>query len=142
MGELLVEIMRPEPDMPFEIPGEFVGPFPSGAPAIFADTVARMGHRAGIIGGVADDDFGKSILQRLVSDGVDCSKVLLIKGSSTAAAFVMNFGDSFRKFIFHIAGTPAVMHSGLSEEEISHSDFFHIMGCSLMADRAFGKKDP
>ena len=44
MGEMLVEIMRPRSDMELFEAGEFVGPFPSGAPAIFIDTVARLGH--------------------------------------------------------------------------------------------------
>ena len=43
MGELLVEIMRPKAGMELYEPGEFLGPFPSGAPAIFIDTVARLG---------------------------------------------------------------------------------------------------
>jgi len=65
MGEMLVEIMRPKAGMALFAPGEFVGPFPSGAPAIFIDTVARLNHSAGIIGGVGKDDFGKNILDRL-----------------------------------------------------------------------------
>jgi len=52
MGELLCEVMRPEADMPLDETGIFHGPFPSGAPAIFIDTVARLEHSAGIIGGV------------------------------------------------------------------------------------------
>jgi hypothetical protein len=32
--------------------GEFQGSFSSGAPGIFIDTVARLGHSAAIIGGV------------------------------------------------------------------------------------------
>ena len=58
MGELIVEIMRPKEDMPLDMAGTFLGPFPSGAPAIFIDTAARLGHSAAIIGGVGDDDFG------------------------------------------------------------------------------------
>ncbi|NVM03445.1 MAG: sugar kinase, partial [Candidatus Helarchaeota archaeon] len=34
LGELLVEIMRDEVGMPLNIPGRFLGPFPSGAPGI------------------------------------------------------------------------------------------------------------
>jgi len=52
MGEMLVEIMRPKAGMQLFEPGEFVGPFPSGAPTIFIDTVARLKHSAGIFGGV------------------------------------------------------------------------------------------
>ena len=48
MGEILVEIMRPRPDMPLSEPGEFLGPYPTGAPAIFIDAVARLGEHTGI----------------------------------------------------------------------------------------------
>ncbi len=44
LGELLVEIMRDRVDVPFDVPDIFVGPFPSGAPAIFADCLARLGE--------------------------------------------------------------------------------------------------
>ncbi|GAG09378.1 unnamed protein product, partial [marine sediment metagenome] len=44
VGELLVEIMRTEVDIPHGQIGSFYkGPFPSGAPAIFIDSAARMG---------------------------------------------------------------------------------------------------
>lgn len=71
MGDLLCEIMRDREDVPLDQPGLFRGPFPSGAPGIFISTVARLGHSAGIIGGVGKDDFGKVILDRLRGDGVD-----------------------------------------------------------------------
>ena len=59
MGELLVEIMRPRPDMGLRDVREFLGPYPSGAPAISIDTAARLGHTAGIFGGVGTDEFGR-----------------------------------------------------------------------------------
>jgi len=52
LGELLVEVMRQEVDQPLSQPGALVGPFPSGAPAIFIDAVARLGQPAGFIGEV------------------------------------------------------------------------------------------
>ena len=73
MGETICEIMRPEVDMPLERTGEFTGPFPSGAPAIFADTVAKMGYVSGIIGRVGEDEFGVCIRKRLEEDRVNCS---------------------------------------------------------------------
>ncbi|MBZ0124112.1 MAG: sugar kinase, partial [Roseovarius sp.] len=108
MGEILVEIMRPEVDMPLNEPGQFLGPFPSGAPAIFIDAVARLGHSAGIIGGVGQDGFGDNCLTRLRSDGVNCAFVNVVPHRSTAVAFVSYFRDGSRKFIYHIDGTPAV----------------------------------
>ena len=65
MGELLVEIMRPQAGLGMAAPGPWIGPYPSGAPAIFIDTVARLGHGAGIIGGVGEDDFGRCVVERL-----------------------------------------------------------------------------
>ena len=71
IGEILVEIMATERGQSFRAPGPLVGPFPSGAPAIFIDQVARLGFPAGIIGCVGDDDFGWLNIERLKRDGVD-----------------------------------------------------------------------
>lgn len=138
MGEMIVEIMRQRPDTPLDKADTFVGPFPSGAPAICIDTVARMGHSAGIISGVGEDDFGKNLLDRLSGDGVDCSLVLKNKSVSTGCAFVTYFQDGSRKFIFHIGNTPAAEAKAPDAEAIKGAKFFHIMGCSLMANADFG----
>ena len=137
MGEMLVEIMRPKPEMQLYEKGEFLGPFPSGAPAIFIDTAARLGHTTGIIGGVGEDDFGRCILNRLKSDGVNCEYVISVDGKPTAVAFVTYFKDGSRKFIFHIDNTPAVMSTSPEMSNINNPKFFHIMGCSLMANKKF-----
>lgn len=147
MGEMLVEIMRPRAGMPLSEPGEFLGPYPSGAPAIFIDAVARLGHSAGIIGGVGDDDFGRCLLHRLRADGVDVRFVHTSEHGATATAFVAYSADGSRKFIFHIDGTPAVMvrfpQQAAAEtppakpSAAGASALFHVMGCSLMANDAF-----
>jgi len=137
MGEILVEIMRSEAGKQLYEAGEFLGPYPSGAPAIFIDTVARLGHSAGIIGGVGADDFGRCVIERLKRDGVDCSRVLTVDGLSTAVAFVTYFDDGSRKFIYHIGNTPAAMAKSPDVTEICNTKFFHVMGCSLMASEDF-----
>ena len=137
MGELLVEIMRPHADMGLYAPGPWLGPYPSGAPAIFIDTVARLGHPAGIIGGVGEDEFGRSLLDRLHGDGVHCEHVHTYAGRATAVAFVSYFADGSRRFIYHIDGTPAVMADGHEAGRIAGAAYFHIMGCSLMASEQF-----
>ena len=137
MGEMLVEIMRPRSGMSLSDPGDFLGPFPSGAPAIFIDTVARLGHSAGIIGGVGKDDFGACILTRLRGHDVDVRWVLEVPDRSTAVAFVTYFPDGSRKFIYHIDGTPAVMAEFPADAARETPKFFHVMGCSLMANDRF-----
>ena len=140
MGEIIVEIMRGEVDSPLDKAGIFKGPYPSGAPAIFIDTVARLGHKAAIVGGVGDDDFGKCLLDRLEGDGVDCSAVIKNDRISTGCAFVTYFANGDRKFIFHIGNTPAVLAEAPADEALEGLKFFHIMGCSMMAELTFGRK--
>ena len=140
MGEIIVEIMRGEVDSPLDKAGIFKGPYPSGAPAIFIDTVARLGHKAAIVGGVGDDDFGKCLLDRLEGDGVDCSAVIKNDRISTGCAFVTYFANGDRKFIFHIGNTPAVLAPSPADEKLEGLKFFHIMGCSMMAELSFGRR--
>jgi len=138
MGEMIVEIMRDKVDAPLYEAEVFRGPYPSGAPAIFIDTAARLGQETGIISGVGCDDFGKCLLDRLNAHGVDTSLVLQDPSCSTGCAFVTYFSDGERKFIFHIGNTPAA--KAKAPAQARKSDFFHVMGCSLMADDKFGEE--
>lgn len=140
MGEMLVEIMREQENEELYEPGVFRGPFPSGAPAIFIDTAARLGCSTAIIGGVGKDDFGKNILDRLRKDGVDCSHVLESTERSTGVAFVTYYSDGSRKFIFHMGNTPAVEAKAPLEDDFDNVKYMHIMGCSLMADSLFAQE--
>nr|WP_276008515.1 sugar kinase [Aequitasia blattaphilus] len=140
MGEMIVEIMREKEDVSLDVEGTFRGPYPSGAPTIFIDTVARLGHSAGIIGGVGNDDFGKNLLDRMQKDGVNISQVIKSDEKSTGVAFVTYFSDGSRKFIFHMGNTPAVEAKMPAEDIFDGIKYFHIMGCSLMASKAFAKE--
>lgn len=139
MGEMVCEVMRPKVDMPLDKPDVFLGPFPSGAPAICIDAVARLGHGAGIVGGVGDDAFGRLLIKRLTDDGVNCSQVRIDKYGSTGVAFVTYFSDGSREFLFHLSETPAARP--VTPTEPSFGDgvrFFHLMGCSLTASKYMG----
>ncbi len=140
MGEMLCEIMRPETGVGLDEAGIFKGPFPSGAPAIFIDTASRLGHSAAIISGVGKDDFGKCLLTRLKNDGVNCSHVLECEDGSTGVAFVTYFEDGSRKFLYHFSNTPATAAVMPDVSSFGQVKYFHIMGCSLMASRAFGEE--
>lgn len=137
MGEMIVEIMREKEDCPLDKAEVFMGPYASGAPAIFIDTVAKMGVQGGIIGAVGADDFGKCIVNKLENDGVDCSMVTVSDTLPTGSAFVMYYSNGERKFIFHIAGTAATIPEALKKMP-EGAKLFHIMGCSLTADEVFG----
>ena len=141
MGEILCEIMRPEVGMALDETGVFLGPYPSGAPANFIDTVARLGHKAGIVGGIGNDDFGQCVLNRLQKSGVDCSQIITYDDGATGVAFVTYFADGSRKFLFHFPDTPATRPNAPNPEALGENvRYFHIMGCSLMAKQTFGQE--
>ena len=92
LGELLVEVMREKIGVPHTAVGEvYSAPFPSGAPAIFASSAARMAKGSelsiGYIGVVGNDDFGEVIINKLKEDGVDISQIRK-SNKHTGAAFV------------------------------------------------------
>ena len=96
LGEILVEVMRPRAGMPLSKTGSFAGPFPSGAPAIFIDAVARLGHGAAIVGAVGRDGFGENVLQRLEANGVCTALIDEVADLPTATAHVSYDHDGSR----------------------------------------------
>ena len=54
LGEVLVEVMAQDVGHGFRRPLRLLGPFPSGAPAIFIDQVAKLGQPCGIVSCVGD----------------------------------------------------------------------------------------
>lgn len=135
LGEILVEIMATEIGQTFLEPGLFAGPYPSGAPAIFADQAARVGASTAMIGCVGEDAFGTLNLDRLRRSGVDVAAVRRVPGATTGIAFVAYRDDGSRDFIFTIAGSAAV---ALRAEQLDPAcfagcRFFHVMGSSLFS---------
>lgn len=134
MGELLVEIMRDRVDVPLGIPGVFLGPYPSGAPAIFADCLARLGEEVFFVGAIGKDDFGFLILERLRQDGVDTSGIKVLEEYTTGVAFVTYFSDGSRKFIYHIsrAASGQIFPEDVREEDFATLDVLHVMGSTML----------
>jgi sugar/nucleoside kinase (ribokinase family) len=131
IGEALVEVMRRRVDDPLDKASEFVGPFPSGAPAIFADQAARLGHKVGFIGAVGDDDFGTCQLDRLRSDGLDVALCPRVADRATGVAFVTYFSDGSRRFLYHIAHAAAGQMPELNAAYFQGVKYLHICGSSL-----------
>jgi sugar/nucleoside kinase (ribokinase family) len=133
IGEILVEIMRKQKDVPHNVAGEYLGPYPSGAPAIFADSAARLGLNSAIIGVVGEDDFGELLLGRLRKDGVNTEAVKTARGYTTGIAFVMYRSSGERRFLFHLRHSAAgkLRPSDVAREKVGNSRALHIMGSSL-----------
>jgi fructokinase len=132
-GELLIEFVATSIGQTFDTPGTFDGPFPSGAPAIFADQASRQGASVAIAGCVGRDAFGEAILRRLADDGVSLKSVARCADRPTGAAFVAYRADGEREFVFNIAQSAAGLldQSCISTELFEGCRYLHIMGSSL-----------
>src|SRR3984957_9360654 len=135
IGGNLGKIMSAEHGQSFRAPGPLVGPFPSGAPAIFIDQVGRLGRPAGIIGCLGDDDFGWLNIERLRRDGVDTSAITMLADAGTGSAFVTYTETGERHFIFNIANSASgrVTASSVTEPVLADCTWLHVMGSSLFS---------
>ncbi len=136
LGEIVVEIMATELNQKLSETGSFLGPFPSGAPAIFIDQVAKLGIDCAIIAAVGNDAFGDINLTRLSQSGVDISGVSVLDGENTGSAFVTYQDDGDRDFIFNIknaaCGKLSLKNANLNV--LNNCTHLHIMGSSLIND--------
>ncbi len=133
IGEILVEIMATEIGEGFAEAIPLLGPFASGAPAIFIDQVARLGQPCGMIGCVGDDDFGRLNVARLRRDGVDVSAIAIDADRPTGSAFVRYRADGARDFVFNIrhSASGAIALTDAASRLIDRADHIHVMGSAL-----------
>lgn len=133
IGEVLVEIMADTQGNGFLEAIPLTGPFPSGAPAIFADQAARIGQPVALISAVGDDDFGRINLERLKRDHVDISGIYIDSDRPTGSAFVRYRTDGSRDFVFNIrhSASGTLHKTDIVKNLIATADHVHVMGTSL-----------
>jgi tagatose kinase len=133
LGEALVEVMRTGIDQPLDRPGPFIGPYPSGAPFIFAMQAARLGAQVAAIGAVGEDAFGQCLLDQFHEDGIDTHGIHRLDTHATGVAFVAYAADGSRDFVFHVAGAAAGQLSPGMLDEALFEDLalLHLMGSTL-----------
>ncbi|MBY2964200.1 sugar kinase [Rhizobium leguminosarum] len=138
VGEILVEIVATTVGDGFLKAQPLVGPFASGAPAIFISQCGRLGGKAAMVGAVGDDDFGRVNTDRLKRDGVDVSTISIDSDYPTGSAFVRYRKDGSRDFVYNIA-TSAAARFGWSQavgDLIHRSGHLHVMGSALSVPSA------
>lgn len=133
IGEILVELMATSIGHGFKAPQALIGPFASGAPAIFIDQVAKLGGGAGIVSAVGDDDFGWLNIDRLKADGVEVSAIAVLPDWPTGSAFVRYREDGARDFVFNIARSAAgqTTLTDAAEALIARAGHVHVMGSAF-----------
>jgi sugar/nucleoside kinase (ribokinase family) len=131
VGEAITAFMR----YPGDGEQPFHGPFPSGAPVIFASAAARLGVHVDLAAGVGDDDFGRQLYDRLVRHGVSPGLLVVDGARPTAATFITYQADGSRDFVFYVEATAAQSVAPSVLATISSTpDWLHISGSAL----AFG----
>lgn len=135
LGEILVEVMARDVGQTFRQPGVLLGPYASGAPAIFIDQVGKLGAPAGMIGCVGDDDFGHLNCDRLAADGVDVSTITRLPDETTGSAFVTYRHDGNRDFVFNIRNSASARlgEEHVTPQALADCTHFHVMGSSLFS---------
>lgn len=135
IGESLVEIMADQPGHGFLTPLALTGPYPSGAPAIFASQAARLGQPVALISAVGRDDFGTLQLARLAANGVDTSAITVHPDLPTGTAFVRYRPDGARDFVFNIrhSASGATTLNPDAHAILSQTDHLHVMGTALFS---------
>jgi len=133
LGELLVEVMRPERGVGLGVPGTFRGPFPSGAPAIFAWAAARLGAGVRFLGVRGADAFGDLCEHHLRDAGVDVQGVRADPERLTGVAFVSYEHSGSRSFLFHLreAAAADLSPEDVTEEALAGVAWLHVTGSSL-----------
>ncbi|MGC8636028.1 MAG: sugar kinase [Thermoprotei archaeon] len=128
LGEALVEFIRSAEGNLGE-PGTFYGPFPSGAPAITASAVSRVGGKSKFACVVGRDEFGKAFVDRMRSDGVDTSLIRTTDKRTTATSF-LSYDGVKRNFLFHGKDSAAAL---LKEDDVDLRGIsaLHVSGSSL-----------
>ncbi len=125
--------MRPGVGQPLDRVGDFRGPFPSGAPAIFAVAAARLGASVGFIGSVGDDAFGRLLRTRLAAEGVDITQLQTLAEYTTAVAFVAYAPDGGREFVFHLrqAAAGALDPNRIDPGYFANVKWLHLSGSTV-----------
>ncbi len=131
IGEALVEVMRADIDQPLDRPGPFTGPYPSGAPFIFAVQAARLGLKTAAIGSVGADAFGDCLLNQLRAEGVSAEGVRQLPDQPTGVAFVSYQADGSRSFVFSLGAGGHISADMLQPALFDGLRCFHIMGSTL-----------
>jgi sugar/nucleoside kinase (ribokinase family) len=118
LGEALVDLIGEEHVGSLREVQRFVPHF-GGAVANVAVVAARAGARVTLAGAAGDDEWGRWLLERLRSEGVDASRFELMPGVPTQLAFVAIDPDG--EPLYELYGAPAATVVGGLDERLEQA---------------------
>ena len=122
LGEAIVDLICERNLEPGEAPGPFV-PWPGGALANVAVSIARSGMPAALVGGVGGDGWGRWLAGGLASEGVSIEWLATLEAADTPVALIEFGADNepaFQVYGEHIGPTMAAT-SGFLEAAVAAS---------------------
>lgn len=130
IGEILVDLVFTEPIRE----GARIEVHFGGAPANLAVGVSRLGHKAGFIGAVGSDDFGRLLINTLKAYGID-TEMVKVKKARTTLAFVIVDEKGERTFFFYTkpwSNTASTMLeiTDVDLDKVCRSKILHFTGFS------------
>ncbi|HEY3994093.1 MAG TPA: PfkB family carbohydrate kinase [Ktedonobacteraceae bacterium] len=132
-GELLIDFMTMEAGATLAQASLFQKA-PGGAPANVAVGVARLGHRAGFLGQVGDDEFGRFLADTLSRNAVDVGGLRFSTQAQTALAFVSVLAQGERDFLFyrHPSADMLWRSEDIDPAYLANTRIFHYGSISLI----------
>ncbi len=136
LGELLI-------DMVAEDTGDLIGATSfhkaaGGAPANVAVGIVRLGYKAGFIGCVGDDPFGRFLRQTLEHEDVDTDGLFTTKQAPTTLALVSRAASGERDFQFYRSpGADTLLDTSMiSDDLLRRAKILHVGSLSLTHEPA------
>lgn len=128
IGETMV-LFVPDASVPLRFAGQF-GKTIGGAESNVAIGLARLGHQAGWISRLGNDEFGHYVHNFIRGEGVDTSRVTFDDRNPTAVFFKERRIGQEPKVYYYRAGSAAsrLSREDLDESYIARAKFLHLTG--------------
>ncbi|MEL9990400.1 MAG: carbohydrate kinase family protein [Thermoproteus sp.] len=97
-----------------------------GSASNFAVAARRLGVKSAIITSVGFDNFGRILLEELLREGVDISKVKIVIGQQTGTSFLLVHPGGEVKVFEYIGASEAIEPRDISDDLFRGFDLLHI----------------
>ena len=131
MGEVLIDFIPNEKGMGLKGVKGF-SKMPGGAPANVAACVAKLGGSSYFMGMVGKDGFGSFLVDELIANGVNTSRIIRTSEKNTGLAFVSLTESGERDFIFYRDPSADQLFSKKDVDvEVLEQSILHFLSVSL-----------
>lgn len=103
-----------------------------GCASSTAIALAKLGVPTTIVAAVGNDEFGRFLIQRLATQGVDTSGMVVASGTCTSATVVLVSADGERSFVHTVGANASLSEANFSREVLALHAVLHFGGALLL----------